>query len=93
MLNGEDGVADGQGGDGGHHRLVLKVPELRQHNVNRQSGDQEYGRDDADDADQRVLPRRRHTRVHQVLVETRQGDLAAVPRRLGHAKSEGTDCV
>lgn len=35
MLNGEDDVADRQSGDGGHHRLVLELPQFRQYNINR----------------------------------------------------------
>lgn len=70
VLHREDDVADRQGGDRGHHRLVLEFPQLRQYHVDRQGGDQEDGRDDADDADQHVLPHHRDALVHQLFVET-----------------------
>lgn len=63
VLKRENGVTNSQGCDGGHHRLVLNLPQFWQYNVNRQSGDQEYDRDDADDANQSVLPYLRLTQV------------------------------
>lgn len=88
MLNGENGVADRQSGDGGHHRLVLELPQFRQYNINRQGGDQEDSRDDADDADERALPHRRYTLGYQILIEAHEGDLIVVSRRIGYAKTE-----
>lgn len=86
MLNGENGVADGQRGDRGHHRLVLELTQFGQYHVHRQSGDQKNRRDDAHDTHQSVLP---HGYVRAcVLVEARKSDLAAALGRSGDAESK-----